>query len=188
MLRMDVASLLMHRDDVARRGPFLRFNVYDSSPQHGLEIFCISEDRSRVSDVAGKSIEQIDPKHIEQYLMPSVTMSQGRAGELDKTMCYVHQCWLTYASAESSLRSSSDDVFSVCSDSGVDRRIGEAVNAIDMYYAHRADDSDHSPCAESRLLRFAIRTPGVMHINDWVLQKSLKMFDFWDATSNQQGR
>ena len=91
-VRFDVAAMMIRRKLFDEQAHFFFYN-YDSSPQHGLEIFGGSEDFIPVMKVWNKTFDQINPKDFGSIKLSITTLSQGRYSTMDKTACLTHQRW-----------------------------------------------------------------------------------------------
>ena len=91
-VRFDVAAMMIRRKLFDEQAHFFFYN-YDTSPQHGLEIFGGSEHYIPVIKVWNKTFDQINPDDFGSCKLSITTLSQGNYTCMDKTACLVHQRW-----------------------------------------------------------------------------------------------
>ena len=191
--RFDVAAMLYHREWYVQHGPCFRYIACDASPQVGqsIEVFVTVERVVRRQALSGRTADGVSGQDILARMSPLVTLGSGRAGLDDKVAAHIHQVFLEYGPSAGHVAAACSDVRQVMSDMGVEFGICNFGNAIGQVLGEKLDWGDDSVpwvlpegLAEDRLrflYPFALQTPGVLHILDWIIRSTVEQLAWWPA-------
>ena len=189
--RLDIAAMLYRREWYCRHGPCFRYLASDASPQMGqsVEIFVTVERILRRAAVQGRTPATLPSEALDSRILPMVTLGAGRASLLDKVASHLHQTHCDYGPSVSHVAASCCDVRQVMSDMGTEFGICNFGNAIGQVLGERWEWTDSSPPwtvpeAQARdrlkfLYPFALQTPGLLHIVDWVIRSTVEVLPWW---------
>ena len=181
--RLDVASMLSHRAWYQQNGPCFRFVSHDASPQHNMswEAFLSAERVIRRSAVRGKELSQVNPSDFRSRIMPVSTLGHGFCDLPNKVDSVVHQTFLEYGPAEDSVRSACDDVRQILSDMGVEFAIADCKDVIGQCLGELGC---FRPAVRTFMFPYALQTPGLLHIVDWIIRDAIQSFPWWPKWQN----
>ena len=190
--RLDIAAMLSNRERYVHSGPFYRYVATDASPQVGqsIEIFVSVERVVQRSAVRGQAAG-VPGDAIRSRILPLVTLGSGMAGLTDKVAAHLHQVFLDYGPSVGHVLAACSDVRQVMSDMGTELGIANFGNAIGHVLGEQLDWTGEAvpwavpeERAEDRvrfLYPFALQTPGLLHIVDWVIQSTISQLPWWPA-------
>ena len=191
--RMDIAAMLRHREVYAATGPFFRYVACDASPQVNqfLEIFVTVERRVRreAVQIGQLRLGRESGQEMVSRTLPLVTLGSGRSGLDDKVASHVHQVFLEYGPSVGHVLAACNDVRQVLSDMGTEFGIANFGPAVSHVLGERfqwtgdavAWKLDEGPVADRSpfLYPFALQTPGLLHIVDWIIRSTVQQLPWW---------
>ena len=189
--RLDIAAMLWNRLNYVGSGPFFRFIACDASPQfsQSVEVFVTVERLIRREAISGKSMASVPGQELVSRTLPLVTLGAGKAGLIDKVASHVHQLFLEYGPSIGHVSAVCYDVRQVMSDMGTEFGISNFGKAVDRVLGGQlqwsgegvpwslpeAQEADRS----QYLYPFAIQTPGLLHIVDWIIRSTVQQLPWW---------
>lgn len=189
--RLDVAAMLYHREWYVANGPFFRYIACDASPQVGqsFEVFVTVERTVRREALLGKTAASVSGQEFSSRSLPLVTLGCGKSGLNDKVSAHIHQVFLDYGPSVQHVAAACNDVRQVMSDMGTEFGIANFGQAIGQVLGEKFQwPVDFSPwkLEESEqagrvpfLYPFALQTPGLLHIVDWIIRSTVQQLPWW---------
>lgn len=184
-VRFDVAAMLAHRERYKLHGPFFRFIGCDASPQvhQSYEVFVTVEMVVPRSAVQGLSRGQVSPEGVSWRLLPISTLGHGRAALEDKVAAHVHQVWCEYGPSVSDVQEANADVRQVLTDMGTELGLAnhpDAVPACLPQFGMAVAGPAAVPGRQgSFMFPYALQTPGVLHVLDWIVREAIQRLPWW---------
>ena len=189
--RFDIAAMLSHREWYVQHGPCFRYLACDASPQAGqsFEVFVTVERVVRREAILGQGIAEVPGQAIRSRMLPLVTLGVGKAGLNDKVASHIHQVFLDYGPSVGHVRAACSDVRQVMSDMGTELGISNFGDCIGQVLGDQLEWSGQAVTwsvpeafaenSASFLYPFALQTPGVLHIVDWIIRSTIEQFPWW---------
>ena len=119
-------------------------------------------------------------------MLPLVTLGVGKAGLQDKVASHIHQVFLDYGPSIGHVRAACCDVRQVMSDMGTELGISNFGDCIGQVLGDQLEWSGEAVpwsvsagADRSFLYPFALQTPGVLHIVDWIIRSTIEQFPWW---------
>jgi hypothetical protein len=180
-VKLDIACMLAHRSWYNSQGPVFRYICSDASPQcnQSYEVFVSAERMIRRSCIAGKIMSDIPPEQFVHRVLPVNTLGHGRADLGNKIHSLIHQTCLEYGADVQSVRSANRDVRQVLSDMGTEFGLANCADTVDEYFKGGHSSSQDIDMDRGFMFPFALQTPGLLHILDWVIRHTVEALPFW---------
>ena len=128
-------------------------------------------------------------------ILPLVTLGAGRAGLDDKVAAHIHQVFLDYGPSVQHVVAACNDVRQVMSDMGTEFGIanfGQATGQVLGESFHWPVQACPWQLSESEqagrvpfLYPFALQTPGLLHIVDWIIRSTVQQLPYWPVWQSQ---
>ena len=181
--RVDVAAMRAHRRWYRRKGPFRRYKFIDASPQanQSIEVMNTSELIIPVRAFLGHTLESLPMHEIMRNRFPTVGLGQGCCDAANKSDSVLHQDWLLYGPSEKDMRGALADVRQVLSDLGVEAKCNDFFDILNWYLNDHDVSKITTTDQHSFLYPNSLRTPGVLHILDWLVRETLAPLSFFPS-------
>ena len=183
LARIDVLAMHAHRKWYRSNGPFYRYKFIDASPQanQSIEVMNTSEHIIPVRALFGHTLESLPRSAIIRNRFPTVGLGQGCCDAGNKSDSVLHQDFLLYGPSEKNMRGALADVRQVLSDLGVEAKCNDFFDILNWYLSDHDARKVTTTDRHSFLYPNSLRTPGVLHILDWLVRETLAPLSFFPS-------
>ena len=180
-IRLDVASMLLHRKWYASHGPVFRYVLYDASPlnRQSQELMNTSEIVITKSSLRGKRFETVNAESILRRRLPPSFLPLTGTNLVGKADAVLHQTWLEYGDSLEMLKNANRSVRIVVSDLGTELGIGNMWDCSKPFWEGRHLEAIGDEDKVGFLFPEAMVVPGPLHIIDWLIRETLAQIPFW---------
>ena len=180
-VKLDIASMLYHREWYSKAWPTFRFLAFDASPQRpGVEIFATVERIVKRQCCANMTNATTRPDVLVRRL-PIACLGQGKFSLADKVQAHLHQVRLDYGPEPSRVRAANADVRQCLTDMGVELSIVDVPDRVEQALGHLS----LSQTASGYMYPYALAVPGIQHILDGVLRETVEAFSWWPSWQSE---